>query len=719
MMENTQANVSTHRLNPFAFPSDTDFRFVLLIFSVLGTSLFIYQTVYFLIPANHARYLLDINCYQVTGFAACVTPDLWANVEWVGLGIALVLTVAGGIYWAFPSWQIWRDKLQPFPLNEQTQNQMAYLIALCREVGLANTPIFLFKASGTTSGSVAFGHAGRYYVRLNLGLAKKFSTDQAAFRATLLHELSHIRNGDVDKTYFALALVWAFALVALLPMLIILLYSLFFSFNQEEMLIFNVFWRLLIFIPLIYLTLTAILRVREVYADVRASIWDGPSGALSRVLNKLPHTSKSWQRLLLTHPDPQERNRILGNPSRLLQQNFWDTFVTGAIATGFFYNASLLLSQLSLNPEFEAFVEPDILGILFACLIVGIVGLGVWRAIFAKQATGNTQVYTLRTGLVLTLGLLLGQVLSLNAYSSGYAYFTEVVFWRSTWTATASQALVSLLLALLLLLILVLFLHWIAVTAALWLEVAARRPSSRSIYWVAFVVASCILGSCFAKLSQILQDAKALSTMQSLINSGQYSSLIFNLSQDPFICLAFILLWAYPLTVWFWRASTAPVTKSSWTFLDTPQQTQEPIQPSLQPSQSHVRSGIIPVVALVSGLVFCVLQFRLVPGPQINLFITNAVLLQAALATIIAATLRRLGTFHALFAAFICACVTATGIVVYLNILTPGKVSIGVAWLIYLQIVNEGAFLALPLALLAATSPSKIRHLLQRIRTGL
>lgn len=712
MVTNTQASASAHRLNPFAFPSDTDFRFVLLIVSVLGASLFIYQTLYLMIPANLARYARDTSCYQVTGFVACIEPDLRADAEWVGLGIALLLSVSGGIYWVFPSWLIWHDGLKPFPLNAGTQKQMAYLVDLCREIGLARTPIFLLKPLDTTGVGATFGRAGRYYVRLNQGLATKFSTDHAGFRATMLHELSHIRNGDVEKTFFTLAIGWTFALVALLPMLVALLYALLFSFNQEGLLIFNIFWRLLIFVLLIYLTLTAILRTREIYADVRASVWDGPLGALSRVLNRLPRISKSWQRLLLTHPDPEERNRILGNPFRLLQQSSWDIFVTGAIATGFLYNVSLVLEQLYLhNTEFDLFVEPVVLGILFACLIVGVVGLGIWRAVFAKQVIGTTRLHTLRIGLALTAGLLLGQTLSVNAYNSGYAYFTEVTFWRISWTATASQALVSLVLALCLLFILVLFLRWIAVSAALWLEVAARRSSPRGIYWVAFVAASYILGVCFGKLSETLQVTKGLSTIQSLINAGNI--LVFLLLHDPFICLAFILLWAYPLAVWFWRSATAPITSANWTFLDTLQQTPWPVLPY----RPHFRLGVTLVVGLATGLAFCVLQFLLAPGPQLALFMLNAVLLQAVLAALVAAIVHRLGTFHALFAAFVCACVTATGIVVYLNAVTNGKVGVALAWSIYLQVVNEGAFLALPLALLFSVFMSELRHLLQRNRS--
>ena len=44
-------------------------------------------------------------------------------------------------------------------------------------------------------------------------------TDPEAVRAIVLHELSHIRNRDVDQTYFTMALWYAFLLVAVIPLL--------------------------------------------------------------------------------------------------------------------------------------------------------------------------------------------------------------------------------------------------------------------------------------------------------------------------------------------------------------------------------------------------------------------------------------------------------------------------------------------------------------------
>ena len=66
-------------------------------------------------------------------------------------------------------------------------------------------------------GGQAFGYRGAYAVALSGGLVRQFYRQRSVFRGVVLHELAHIHNGDVDKTYFALALAAAFVVVALAP----------------------------------------------------------------------------------------------------------------------------------------------------------------------------------------------------------------------------------------------------------------------------------------------------------------------------------------------------------------------------------------------------------------------------------------------------------------------------------------------------------------------
>src|SRR6266487_797287 len=222
------------RLNPFAFPSDTDFRFALLIVVVIGASLFIYTATYNDIPSNwnhlqtilaqctneatkaHSLNSLEDTVARQMAISQCTAP-VYRERALIVVGCAIILlTIATVIYLLFPRWKIWREKLEPFH-DEDHPEIAAQLANLCPQTGLATPPQFLLKPLSRTASGLAFGHRGRYYVVLNGGLVIKFGKDPAAFRATLLHELAHLRNGDVDKTYFSLAIGLAFLPAVLLP----------------------------------------------------------------------------------------------------------------------------------------------------------------------------------------------------------------------------------------------------------------------------------------------------------------------------------------------------------------------------------------------------------------------------------------------------------------------------------------------------------------------
>ncbi len=325
MAQNIQVARSP-RLNPFAFPSDTDFRFVLLIVSVLGSSLFIFQALAVIAPflqqqvqaslrcdvafqaINPTNYV-DIFAYRDALLAAqnvyiqCNASYLRLLSAWLIVGVTLVLVVAVVLYWIFPSWKLWRDKLVPLS-SEDAPEVVAYLADLCHETALTSPPQFVWNPLNLTSSALAFGRFKRYYVALSGGLVTQFYTDQPAFRAIMLHELAHLRNADINKTYFTVAIWRAFVIVALLPFAVSLIYLGSFPFA------FNLGWRILALTVLVYLTRNSVLRAREYYADVRASLWDGAASSLDRVLKALPRPRGGWQRIMqLLHVHPG-RGRI-------------------------------------------------------------------------------------------------------------------------------------------------------------------------------------------------------------------------------------------------------------------------------------------------------------------------------------------------------------------------------------------------------------------------
>ena len=100
----------------------------------------------------------------------------------------------------------------------------------------------------------------------------------------------------------------------------------------------------------------------------------------------------------------------------MFRLGFWDAFAAGLIVTGVFSNLNWLLILIFNNAIQE--IAPALVG---APLLVGIVGLGMWRAIFARRAFGQAPPRFISVTFGLLTGLLLGQPLTILANISGSA----------------------------------------------------------------------------------------------------------------------------------------------------------------------------------------------------------------------------------------------------------------------------------------------------------
>ena len=131
----------------------------------------------------------------------CMRPLFADSLWWMLGGTALVFILAAIIYWLTPIWKLKRGKLTPISTDD-APDVVAYLHDLCREVGLSRHPKFVWNPLNPVCSGLAFGRLGHNYVAVSGGLVTQFYTDRPAFRAVVLHELAHLRNGDVNKTYF-------------------------------------------------------------------------------------------------------------------------------------------------------------------------------------------------------------------------------------------------------------------------------------------------------------------------------------------------------------------------------------------------------------------------------------------------------------------------------------------------------------------------------------
>jgi hypothetical protein len=274
--------------------------------------------------------------------------------------------------------------------------------------------------------------------------------------------------------------------------------------------------------------------------------------------------------------------------------------------------------------------------------------------------------------------------------------------------ATRTPLFVSnLSLSILLLIGLFFFLQWIAVAASAWFEVAATSRSPRWVYLIGLTIASAI-GVAGLVILLTLNDVIALNNVIGL-GISVIPDLFIGVLELPVLLLLLMGMWAFPLTAWFWHGQGREVPESSWMFLDTSPQ-RIPL-----PHQAPFHLLLALMIGLVGGLVFCVLLLIIrivahlsVPEPlrstdQFNwaFYLSSlalAALLQAGIAGIVAGRVRRLGSLHGLFAAFIGGCVMTIGML-GLNLLFGGTATADFIWITFSLVVNGGALLALPIAL--------------------
>ncbi len=638
-------------------------------------------------------------------YSACTLPFEIEKALWALGFIAVLIGVAVLLYWFFPKWKIRRDRLIPLSA-EDAPEVIEFLNGLCHEVELKQPPTFLWNPLNTTSSGLAFGRLGKYYVALSGGLVTQFYTDPSAFRAVLLHELSHLKNADVDKTYFATAIWQAFLLVAILPYLILHL----------NILTGTLFSDLIILIALVYLIRNSVLRSRELYADARADTL-GEKNALETVLAALPHQQGNFLQSIKVHPAPSERQRMLVNSVGLFQSNFWVAVAIGMAFVIMNGNFHLLYGQFDIPLPTQSIIS----ALVFSILVVGILGMGVWRAAFARSILGNISIGKGRLALGVTLGILFSDFQgNLDSTTTFYWVFIEL-FWGG-----------------LLFLVLYALFHWIASTAETWLEVAAASRSPRWVYILNLSAAIAISSVAFAWL---LTNRRFIETT-SLTDLLQTAALLFLFFAalylgviNPFVLMALASLWAVPMAAWFWRKQATPLNKASWAYLETPTTELK--------THTHLLS-LRPGLAILAGFSFGILYCGILLTIQITARLSGiydviynnvsysttygyslvglAVVMQISVAVIVSVIVKRLGWVHSLLSAFTGGVVMSIGyltINLLLKIIFGGEIILFASggmlepsyiWLIFSQITSLGTFFAMLPAIITSSIAGRVRR---------
>jgi Zn-dependent protease with chaperone function len=468
------------RLNPFALPSDTTSRFVLLIVAVLTASVFAYNVLSATLPATQTRFLDSQRC--VEGAQARSVPDTVEPIDqerliaqardacrrpyqhWVAavilLGVLGLLFVALTLYLAIPSWKIRRRRLVPLEEDDAPELVDSYH-ELCRQAGLSRAPALLWNPLAPRGGALAFGRFGRYYVAVSASLVVQHYTNREATMAVLRHELAHVANRDVNKTYLAQSLWYAFVVAGLLPLLVVEL-ALAGPSALERL------WRVPALVVLVYAARNAVLRSREYYADASAADSGDQRSTLAGVLVSMPpRTSTPLSRFWSVHPDRDDRIRALWDTDELFRLRLADVLAAGVLA-GFAYPTVKAALFLVVPLEYTLYIEAGA-AVVSAALLGVVLGTGVWRTALAARARNGPVPRVGAVALVAAPGLGAGSLLHLGG---------DIL------PAATSVALVFFLL---------ISLHWLVATADAWFDAVPSTRSGSLFSWGGIIAAALVV----------------------------------------------------------------------------------------------------------------------------------------------------------------------------------------------------------------------------------
>ncbi len=672
------------RLNPFAFPSETTFRLALLVVSVVGVSLFLSSWLYISFEDKHREIVRRLACQDEHQIDVRTAVDLnavaTANRRFSDclqainrprglfmLGVVVcVLVLAAAIMLCIPPVKRRRRRLVPLTA-EDSPEVLAEIARLAAVSGLRQAPDVVWNPLDPAVTGLAFGRPGRRQIAVSGGLVVRHTTDPPAFRAVVLHELGHLRNHDVDATYFTVAIWYAFLAAAVVPFLPTLR-------HESAATVVAIAWRLVALTALVYLSRSSVLRARETYADLRAATAE-PSGALRRVLLSIPDRPRGLRdRLLAKHPPASVRAGLLDSTDALFSLGTLEAFGVGVAATVAYQEATDLLGYLGVV-RLEALSTWWISALVFAPLAVGVVGIGAWRAAFAALARGRRPAGGWRLGAALAAGLLAGQRLELSsAITAQDAVLNAADATNVVWAAVAVAAVAA-------------FVAWLTSAAAVWLPVAGRRSPTLALL-AAFLAGSLVL-TLGVGLFLYAHAARALIHLSTASTAADYHIVravvwpgpeavyqfvedpeIALLAHRPLVWLGVITLWLFPLAALVARRHVA-AEAPPWGWLDGGG---GPLRrPPVGLAQAALTGAIGAAAVLVMVLVLrlavhsgIAAQTRYRPEFPIALdvwTVSLALLAQGVVAAVTAARAGSLAVPLALFAAFITALggfVTAT-----------------------------------------------------------
>lgn len=374
------------RLNPLAFPVETDMRFRLLLIAVAGTTFGI---------ANYALYAVLPSSISDNAVKLISTMGAFVIVLLLfGIAHQRAIRAAAALV-AREQWTVF-PPLGGDPLAQASLQRMsAHVDQLVQKLPAvaAQHPHFYWNDSSADRGEsagVAFGYRDRQHLCLNEGMHPAFLSAPRTkrFHSVLLHELGHLANHDVSRTTFSIELGRTFTLLVPTLAAITIGYLLIVLSrrsirgvaDQNDVTVLGTITQMAVSVVLITALIeiirASVLRVREYYADARAQQWLGSAAPLIELFEQRPASrseppakasptvsgivaqrgspsQRSFRRLAHTylaplHPSHKRRINALTNPGVLFEIDVW-TACIASFLVGLAVSANTALLNLPLE----------------------------------------------------------------------------------------------------------------------------------------------------------------------------------------------------------------------------------------------------------------------------------------------------------------------------------------------------------------------------------
>lgn len=247
--------------------------------------------------------------------------------------------------------------------------------------GQARRVTFLVDFLDSGVNGVTFGRAGHRRIILSRGLIRLLdgsTSDRAAFRAVVLHELAHLRNRDVDITLVTLGLLRCYFVLMLFPRMFGDLVGLLFVPGAAPY-AGPALFDSAVFGAVLLAARSTILRTREFRADARVMEWMGTAQPLLHAFDlasaasggRPPRSVRGWwARTTRTHPTFAQRRACLADEALLMHPGFGFAFVIGFCLPAAWDPVSSVTAQVRQGGGISGWWPPGLITLLLVLVLL-------------------------------------------------------------------------------------------------------------------------------------------------------------------------------------------------------------------------------------------------------------------------------------------------------------------------------------------------------------